>query len=83
VTLRVKLTRPTFGGNAEYVHIGSSRYGLPPGSRTKRIERRGRSMVYALLSDGELAAFVEDGQVEIPAYLAPRIRARYFPEASP
>lgn len=79
----LRLTKPSFGGNAEFVQVGESRYGLPPpGSRIKKVQQRGRELAYVLLYDGELHAFVDRGEVEIPAYLHPIILSAHFSEVA-
>lgn len=45
---------PTFGGNASHIEMGRARYGLPPGTLTRRIhgDHKRAEAVYVLLSDG-------------------------------
>ena len=79
----VRLSRPTFAGNALPLVVGKTRYGLPPGSKVAHAE--GKPMAYVLTPDGAVHAFTSSGEVEIPEPLGELIRARYFapaPESS-
>lgn len=69
---------PTFAGNAEYVTIRGRRFGLPPGSKTRRVRRRRAEIIYVMLYGQELHALVADGELSIPDNLRPALAARYF-----
>jgi len=70
----------TFAGNASYIHIGRSRYGVPPGWTTRRIhgsDKRAEA-VYLREPDGSLHLLTEAGEVPIPEQLVGALTRRYF-----
>lgn len=77
--MAIRVTTPTFGGNAAHVSIGGRRYGLPPNSSTRRVRgRRGGHIVYVLVHGRDLHALVAGGELHIPDNLRPLLATRYF-----
>ncbi len=74
---RLRLSSPSFGGNAVYAHAGGQRYGFPPGTRTRTTQ--GGAVLWATLPDGAVHAFVAGGEVSpIPEPLQQLVREKIF-----
>jgi len=77
--MALRLSRPSFGGNAETLRIGTAKFGLPPGCRTHRVKRGRAELAYVMTPDGQVHALTARGEVVgIPGPLVDLVRARLF-----
>lgn len=74
---RLRLSAPSYGGNAVYAHAGGRRFGFPPGTRTHTA--RGGEVLWVAMADGAIHVFVAGGEVTpVPQPLQQLVRERIF-----
>ena len=72
----IQITKPTYAGSGELIHIGTASYRLCPGARYQRVA--GGRFVWVYEYDGTIHAFTERGEVTVPEHIADMAEEHVF-----